>query len=95
MCRRHIQEGGAHVRVRAVHGLGGEGRDGGWREVGAAFALKVSQGRFDLLLVPKTRREHSLCSRTMHLHEVRFQLQHAHRPTHTHARARAGKLQTH
>lgn len=66
MCWRHIQEGRAGARLRVVHGLGGEGWDGGWREVGAGFALKVSQGRFDLLLVPKTRSELSLGSRNTH-----------------------------
>lgn len=52
---RHIQEGCPNTRLRVVGRLGGEGRDGGWREAGAGFALEVSQSGFDLLLVPKTR----------------------------------------
>lgn len=52
---RHVQEGRPDTWLRVVDGLGGEGRDGGWREAGARFALEVSQGGFDLLLVPKTR----------------------------------------
>lgn len=87
MCWRHIQEARANARLRVVHGLGGEGWDGGWREVGAGFALKVSQGRFDLLLVPKTRSELSLCSRNTHTFMSSSTL--IHPLTHT------GNLQTH
>lgn len=52
---RHVQEGCPDTWLRVVDRLGGEGRDGGRREAGAGFALEVSQSRFDLLLVPKTR----------------------------------------
>lgn len=51
---RHIQEGRPNAWLRVVGRLGGEGQDGSWREVGAGFALEVSQSGFDLLLVPKT-----------------------------------------
>lgn len=91
MCWRHIQEGRANARLRVVHGLGGEGWDGGWREVGAGFALKVSQGRFDLLLVPKTTSKHSLCSRNTHT----FMSSGFSSSTLTHPLTHTGNLQAH
>lgn len=59
---RHIQEGRPDTWLRVVDRLGGEGWDGGWCEAAAGFALEVSQSRFDLLLVPKTRGVNIRCA---------------------------------